>query len=534
MMLRIAALLLCGLIVAPDAAAWGPRARKAIALAALQLVRREAPDAFIAGDVRYEQDLMRGAVDGSDAISQENPLNNDFQTVDAIGSQIQLLREARARGAGSHFAYRMGVLSAVIADVMLPYGFAFTESEEVLRDQVREDIEAHVNEFSYSSTKRTFYYVRSPRLYFEAKRSFFHDDRELVANEYARGQGYEGFLSQAAQAYFQRSIEAVADVWYTVFREKGGPIEVKPSSRQLALYYIAEIGYLLDVMKNMDYANRAYGVFKEVEPTYWMAYVQIGDLFYNVGTEEARTRGVDEWKIAQRVPGEARTLASRRLSDHFIGEGERLFLKSEGIDAQESDLPDALRAFQHALEFDRTSDAAARRISETSVAINARKQQFEMQQKFIDNANGIIKFAERSRLDQDFGGALLSYDQALLLVDLITTDFKDLSEAAREMSSSINKEKKSVISDVLDAANEIIEKGDQQMIVNNYSEAIKLYRMVEPVVSVIPGAEGSINAQRKMDLIDTANGQIADAESGLKRAQESQTQQEKPANPFGN
>ena len=534
MMLRISVFILCGLVLAPDAAAWGPRARQAIALAAFQLIRRQAPEAFIAGDANYERDLMRGAKDGADAIDAENPLHDDVQTVDAIGSQIQLLREARSRGAGSHFAYRMGVLSGVVSDVMLPYGFAFTESEMLIRDQVRADIEEHVNSFSYSPMKGSYYYVRSPRLYFEAKRSFFEDDRELVADEYARGRGYEGFLDEAAQAYFQRSIEAVVDVWYTVFREKGEPGEVKPSSRQLALYYIAEVGYLLDVMHNTDYADRAYGVFKEVDPTFWMAYVEIGDLFYGIGTDEGKMRGVEEWKIAQRVPGKARKIASARLSEHFIGEGETLFLRSESIEAQESNLPDALRAFENALEFDRTSEVAARRISETSNAINERKRQYELQQTFLGNALDIIKFAERSRLDEDFVGALSSYDQALLLVELIDTEFRDLYETARETSSSIGREKKSVISDVLDTANEHIERGDRQLEARNFDDALQSFRMVEPVVSVIPGEKGSINADRKQDLIDTADGYIVQAQDGLRRLADSQKQQEKPANPFDN
>ena len=517
MMFRIVAVAICIGMFAQDASAWGQQARQAIALAALQLVRREVPDAFIAGEINYEQDLMSGAVDGAEIFGDDVPLYIDVQTVDAVGTEIQILREARARGAGSHFAYRMGVLSALVSDVILPFGFSYTEEEDVLRDQIRADLEKQVRAFSYSPLKGTFHYVRSPRLFFDAKRSFFHDDRRLLADEYARGRGYDGFLAEAGPVYFDRAVQAVADVWYTVFLEQGSPTDVKPSTRQLSFYYIDEIAYLLEVMKSMQYADRAYKLFEEINPSLWLAYVEIGDLFYEFGSEEGKLRAVEEWKIAQGVPGKARRLASQRLGAHFISEGERLFLRSLGPDALESDLPDALRSFGDALRFDRTNNEAARRISETSVAINERRQKYELQQRFIDNAMGIIKFAERSRMDKDFASAITSYNQALNLVELITPDFKNLHATGRETSSTIRKDIKSVISEVLDTASDTIERGDGKMLDTNYDEAINFYQLVERIVDVIPAEEGSINEQRKQDLIDTANGQISEARLEKKR-----------------
>lgn len=522
MILRITAVALGIAIFAQDASAWGPQARQAIALGALSLVRRPTPDAFIAGEVSYERGLMRGAVDGSEVLGKDVPLYSDLQTIDAIGTEIQLLREARARGAGSHFAYRMGVLCALVSDVILPFGFSYTEAEDATRDRIRADLEKRVLTFTYSPLKRTFYYVGSPRLYFDARRSFFHDDRQIIADEYSRGQGYDGFLAEAGPVYFDRAVQAVADVWYTVFQEQGSQTDVRPSVRQLSFYYIDEIAYLLDVMESMEYADRAYGVFKEINPSeinpsLSLAYVEIGDLFYEFGTEEGKLRGVEEWKIAQRVPGEARKLASRRLGAHFISEGERLYRRSQSPDAFESDLPDALRSFQDALEFDRTNEEAARRISETSVAINDRRQEYELQQRFIDKAMGIITVAERSRVAKDFVSAITAYNQALLLVELIAPDFKNLYETAQDTSSAIGKDIKSVISEVLSTADDSIERGEAQMLNNNFDEAIKFFRLVETIVDVIPAEEGSMNEQRKQDMVDTANGLISDAQLEKKR-----------------
>ena len=210
-----------------------------------------------------------------------------------------------------------------------------------------------------------------------------------------------------------------------------------------------------------------------------------------------------------------------------------MFRKSAGPDALESDLPDALRAFQQALEFDRTNDEAAERIIETSEAISVRRRDYEMEQRFIDNAMGIIKDAERSRFDGDFAGAIFGYNQALNLVGLISTDFKNLHATARETSSTIRKDIKSVISEVLDAANIRIEEGEAQMLNGNYDEAIKYYNSVESIVNIIPAEKNDINFQRKQDLIDTANIQIREAEQMKKRQVETQAART-PVLPIGN
>lgn len=512
--------------------AWGPEGRQAISMAALQLARRKAPDAFLAGETSYEADMLRGAVDGVDVIRDQVPLNNDFQAVDAIYSQIQILRDARRRGAGSHFAYRMGVLSALVSEVMLPYGLIFDEDDRPMRNQVVADLEERVSSYYFSANKYDYHYVRSTKLYFDEKRVFQREDRILLAGDYESGRGQRGFLSEAGPVYFQRAVDAVADVWYTVLRIEGDAMDVIPSNRQMAKYYIDEVGYLLSVKKNMEYAGRAYRMFSEVNPGFGTAYVEIGDLYYGFGEGEGMARGVEEWKIAQRIPGDPRRMASQRLSKHYIGEGETFFRKSAGPESEESDLTDALRAFQFALEYDRTNQVAAKRISETSVAISERREQFDLQQKFIENAMGIIKHAERSRMEKDFGGALTSYNQALMLVESVSADFKDLHMAARDTSSDVKKELKSVVTEVIGAANESIEKGDNAMLSSNYDDAIKFYSAVRTIVSVIPGERGSINAQRRNELVETAETQIDEAELQRKRQEERKRTKDAPPNPF--
>ena len=108
---------------------------------------------------------------------------------------------------------------------------------------------------------------------------------------------------------------------------------------------------------------------------------------------------------------------------------------------------------------------------------------------------------------------------------MITADFKNIYATARETSSSIRKEIKSVISEVLDYANDAIEDGDEEMLNRNFDDAIKHYSTVPTIVGVIPADPNSIDEQRKQDLIDTAMGQIAEAQLEKKRLEEAQAQQ---------
>lgn len=534
--------LLFALVAVHDAAAWGPRARQSIALAALQLTRQKAPDAFTAGDINYEADLMRGAQDGISALGDEVPLNNDEQAIDAVYAQIQVLREARMNGAGSHFAYRMGGLAALVSELMQPYGLTFTESDMVLGDRIESDLEDHLDSFRFNPRQEKYHYIQNARLYFGNLRSFYQADKQMIADDYARGRGYYGLLSDAGAKYFERAVHAATDVWYTVLHTEGSPSDARASTRQMAFYYIDEVQYLLTVRKNMTYAERAYDLFQRYNPGLPMAYIQIGDLFYQYGSDlassapeddtatqkradAARERGVEEWKKAQRIPGEPRDAASMRLAKHYIEVGERLYNRAQTPNGLETDLPDALKAFSTALEYDLDNDVAARRITETTVAINDRRDKYELQQKFIENALKAIKVAERATLNKNYSAAIDSYNQARMLVEQVTPDFKDLSANAKDVASRIRKDTKSVIADVFASANDSIEKGENAMLNGNIDEAIRYYSLVESILDAVPAEEGDINYQRKQEIIRTAQQHIDEAEIQRER------QQNRPAAP---
>ena len=102
------ALGLGSMTVCQNAVAWDERAQKSITSMAIQIVKRQFPDAFAPGRSNYDRDVLQGCIDGYAALKGEIPLNSDADTIQAVGTEIQTLRDIRPYGSGSYFAYRMG------------------------------------------------------------------------------------------------------------------------------------------------------------------------------------------------------------------------------------------------------------------------------------------------------------------------------------------------------------------------------------------------------------------------------------------
>ena len=487
-------------------------------MGALQLLRQEYPEAFKSSSSSYESDLLRGAEDGMELYQDRHALNNDPQALQAITNEIQLLRQAREDGVGSYFAYRMGALSSLVSEIILPYGIPFNEEEVELSRLMGEDLDDNLSAYSFVPSNTPLVYIRSGTEYIPARRPFYPDDLVLIRTDYDRGDGYDGFLKEAGRVYFERAIEATEDAWHSVLRPHGAEGDIPPSSRVLTYFFVDEIAYLLQTKGSFARAERVYETFDRVNPDLMQVYELVGDLFYEFGTPGAKKRAVREWTISQRSSGPSRRSSAIRLSKHYIDQGEGLLMHAEGPEAGDNDLNDALRSFQLALHYDGANLIAANNISETTARIRDRQERYKTQQRGIDSAAVVIQLAEKSRLREDFGGALTSYNSALILLQNVGDEFRDLRIVAKELTNTINKNMKKVIAEVLATANDRIEDGNASMQQRRYEDATNFYSLVPNVLGVIDAEPGSTNANRIQVLLDKAEAQTAEAKLQLKRA----------------
>lgn len=521
---------LCFILVAQDAVAWGPKGRRAVALAAMQLLRKDFPDVFKGGERRYEGDVVLGSKADLDELGEWVPLNDDSQSAVAVSYQIQLLRDARKRGVGSYFAYRMGLLSSLAAEVVLPFGVPFSESERQLKEKIDADLDEHIEGYFTASQHKRYDYMRSTQVYFKNHRPFYEDDMRMITDDYKRGLGYDGLLAQAGQVYFHRSVAAVADAWYSVLRTEGDAGDIPPSKRVVTWYYVNEIRYLLDEKNNFPFAARAYRIYDRVNPQLMDTYETVGDAFYAFGqrnkdpdgNDDPRgiNRGVNEWKIAQAAPGPQRASASKKLANHYLEVGEKLFRNSSSAEARDSDLQEALGAFSTALEYERTNAIAKDRINVTAVAIVLREEDYDLESSFIDLSDSIIKHAEESALNIEYLKAFDSYSKGLLMLDQVTARFRDLDKTATANRDSIRKSVKELTMAVVNEASEQITSGNRAVDQVRFDEAIRLFQSVPLILEPIPEDPRRGVPQNVKEMIALSKRRVADAKIAQQRHNE--------------
>lgn len=513
----ILVLLMIFVLQTSDAHAWGPRAMRSIAAMSLQVINDNFPTTFRPGGVvgtNFERDVMSGASAGWQVLAPTVPMNNDQEVIDAIAAQILLLRDVQHYVPTAYFAYRMGVLASLTAHAMLPYGFTWSESEHELRRQIISDIEANIDKYGFESIQENRVFIRDAKSYFSQKRSYQTEDMRLIAHDYRTGLNYNGFLKQGGRAYYLRAVAAVADVWYTVLQTDVNIedfVLVKPSPRTLTWYFVSEMEYLLNEKDNMAQVEKVYANFDEVNPQMTAAYERLGDIFYANEDEDVKLRGVSEWKKAYDFGDAERRRIGTKLSQHYMKEGKFYLDRASQPIAEETDLNNALQGFMNALDYDRSSDEAAKFIQNTNVAIRERNERLELTLSIIATGERVHEEANRFREAQDFANAISTYRQAIGFFEAVSDEFKVHADTARENIRRLRREISDVINEVLDAASQAIDEGDRARDNKQFDEAIGHYQRVPSVVAVIPADESPTVGREVQDVIALSEKKIEEA-----------------------
>ncbi len=513
-------------LLSGDALAWGPKARRAITITGLQMIRRTIPEAFKTEDVSYEEDVMRGANAGPSALGPSAAMHTADQAITSVGNEIQLLRATKRYGTGSYFAYRMGGLAALVSDLALPFSFENAPEFSMTQKQIEKIVEDKSKRLSFQPESDRLQFVRSPQEYFAKTRSRLADSERLIKADFALAPAASDYLEQASRGFMTSAIESVANVWYTVLLPGKDSSDVSPSAEAITWYLVGEIEYLLQVRHNIPEADRTYANFATVNPGIMAAYDRLGDIYYAYG---ATSRAVEQWQQAIQFSGEGRAQVQKKLSEHYLNLGRKVLDQAERPGHKERDLEDALNAFQSALEYDRTNDDIAALISKTRIAIKEREERRETAIRMIASAEKVVREAEAQEMSQAFADAIAMYKRSEMLYDGITDEFAAQTKAAKEGKQAVKKRVAKIINDMLDAAQEAIEKGDDLVDQNQFDPAIELYRNVPSIVRPIPSDPGSTAAKEKQTLIDRASAQLDRAEIEKQKYAELQKQRAEQA-----
>ncbi|MCC6794685.1 MAG: hypothetical protein IT366_06155 [Candidatus Hydrogenedentes bacterium] len=507
--------------------AWGPVAQRAVVGTAFQVIGRGYADPFKTTDFNYEKDVLAGAEAGRAAMSAgDHPITSAREAMNAIGNEMQLLREVRKRGSGgSYFAYRMGVLAGLVSDTMFPLTFERDATGAKLAVEVENDIDKHLKSYQTRTRQPQLEYIRNPVQYFESRKAEFPDARTLLEADYARGSGYDGYASSSAPRLIQSTVEAVADVWFTVMRPEGDYSDVKPSDRSMADYFTDQVIYQLRQKKNLREAERAYKQFALLKSTSLPAYDKIGDAFYAFGPD-GRDRAIQEWTNALSLSGPERAGVTKKLSAHYLGLGKKFLEQSSRRDAPADSLPNALGNFTKALEYDQSNEEAAVSINKTQVLIAERDQRLELAIRTLSAAESVVKQAEQSKVDQDFAGAIAQYKKAITVFEQVGDEFAEQTEAAEQGKESAKLLIGQIIKSVLDLASDRIEDGDRLSDQKKFDDAVGQYNSVETLLGVIPADTQQSQLQEKATLIEQAAQKVQDTEKAKRAFEEAQKNQQ--------
>ncbi len=507
----ISTVLLLTMFFTQSAFAWGPDGRIALIGISVKQIRAAYSEAFNTVGTDYQRDVLRGALKGVKALNESHPSTTNAETIGLIGHEIQLLREVRKYGVGSYFSFRMGVLASMSSDVVLPFAHPETRFETEISARVAKDIDAHVKTFRLEPVQPAREYMHDVGKYFEKKHKFFADAKDVISLDYSSGVGYDGYLKASAQEYFRQAVQSITDTWNTVLRHESEGLAQPPSAKIVTWYFVNEIEYLLKQKKNVQQANKTYRNFRVVNPGISGAYEKIGDLYYAFGTEDAKERGVREWRLALGSASSGRQQVAVKIAEHYISLGETHLKASKEPQHSDTLLPKAISAFKAALETDRMSDRAADRLSEANTAYKEEQAAIKKDTEYIATARQVMVKAQNDFKDGNYKDALINYKSATTICEMVSNQFIAPYAEAEKAVREIQNNERSIIEEIIERAYDNIESGDQAFAEGKYDESIRAYEAVPITVSVIPADEGSTQSKEKRDLEKMAAEKIVEA-----------------------
>lgn len=523
-------------LAAGSASAWEPQARQKIVLMAMQLVRPAHPTFFrpLEAPITYEKDVIQGVTDGLSALNERVSFTNPKELMQLIDAQIELLRDVRSYGPTSYYAYRMGALAALAADLVLPYGVVFTESEKPLQTAINRDIEAHLDDLVYANGEKELMFLMDTVKYFEARRRFYPADQAMIASDYDAGKGYNGYLSDSVAQYFTRAAESVADVWHTILKTEQPRGRAATPKNNMAWYFVDEIDFLLNAKDNLFLADKVYRNFEQVSEDMPDPYEKLGDLYYQYDGEEGVERGVREWRIAYGVAGPTRNQIAQKLAQHFMEVGDKLILASKEPGAPDLTLPNALNAFTQALEYDRRSSRAEERIQLANQLIQERKARLDENLTLLAKAQETVEAGNQSRGRGEFTNAIIAYQKAMSVFDSVTDEFTDVHNTAQEGHASADDAINDVVTEVLGKADSAIANGESAVDEHRFEQAVDLFESVPSILGSIPEGVTEKSDTDKEELNELARQKIEEAKIAKTQWEKRLAEQEAAAAQGGN
>lgn len=450
---------------APPSFAWGPVTQTSIVSAGAHVLDQER-------SFNLERMLRYVAQGASINEEQLNELHPSYQVdpVGAIQREMVLLQSLRGDRVDPYYAYRLGVLGKMVASATAPLATARTGVQE----QYYSDVDRAIDGVEMRMAPRK---LVDPRPYFSRVRAQAANDDQTIIVDYQGGEGFSGFARSALSGAASRSVNAVADVWYTILTSQVAAFELPNTGRRE--FILGAIDFYLQ-----------NGNLEEVAASYEMAADQglldvnmqksIGDLYFDAGLYE---RAIQEYeKVLTSDPGRRDVI--ERVANYYEMVGDDAL-------AQEN-LEDAREAYAQALEIDSLHPEAQRKLLNVEARIYARDERLLSQRMAVEEAREFENRAEEAAARRDYARAISLLRQAEQRYQGVTEEFpsearlanigvKNVSVRMRELKGELIANSQTLSGTgyrytarhLAEQTGDVSEEALQQMLRNEYRSALQ-------------------------------------------------------------
>lgn len=378
------------------ACAWGARTRVAIVSMASRVISRESG----ANLSKLEKDIRAGASVSPSELAKIVPLAGT-DPVGAVETEMYLLQSVSGGRVDPYFAYRLGVLGMLVAEVTAP----LADAEPSIRDLYYADVEAAIERVQLKPSPRT---KVDPVSYFAEVRADAADRRDLIITDYRSGIGFDGTARAAISEDASRSVNSVADVYQSVLTSRAASANISPS--QIRDYVVSAIQFYIKRGNDAE-TESAYNRLTALNVSTVDLQKQIGDIFYDAGKYE---RAMKEYRAVLALDP-ARRDVTERIAAYYVKLGDDAL--------NEQRLEDAREAYQNALNADKLQPNAQRRLLDAEKLIKERDARLDETRVTLTTADEKLSQADQLAFRRDYGGAIALLYEAQNGYGKVTDEF---------------------------------------------------------------------------------------------------------------
>jgi tetratricopeptide (TPR) repeat protein len=400
---------LCGalLLAAGTTAAWGPVTQVSIVSTAVHVLSQDRT-------IRLSN-LQSYVREGASISPAEQDRLFPAFAVDPVGvieQEMYLLRAVRGERVDPYYAYRLGLLGKLVAQATAP----FARGNPEYRRRYFEDVDRHIQSVELRPSQRK---IVDPRAYFSLVIGQARTQEATIATDYQSGTGFNGVARAAISIDASRSVDAVADVWYTLLSGLSAGVvtaaNVSGATRQE--YLLNAVDFYLK-RGNLTEAQSSYARIRDANMLSVEVRKRVGDMYFDAGQFE---RAIEEYQAVLDVSPDRRDVRVR-MADYYMQAGEQALERGRLEDARDN--------FDLAYRADMLRTDAQRQRMRVDDLIVARGVRLAEIREHVRLAREAESQAEAEALNRNFARAMTLLNTAQERYGQVTREFPEEAFAA--------------------------------------------------------------------------------------------------------